>query len=80
VRTRTFIVVAIALCSSAASVRSIFAQAPCAVSSAVADSAREDVNAVLESGSKLVRAPTNGPSRARSLPSLWSVIRWSALV
>jgi hypothetical protein len=57
-RTRLFIV-AIALCSSAAPVRSVLAQAPCAVSPVLADSARDDVNAVLESGSKLVRELRN---------------------
>lgn len=65
-RTRLFIA-AIALCSSAASARSV-AQAPCSVSSAVADSARNDVTAVLESDSKLVQElrheqqlPESGP-------------------
>jgi hypothetical protein len=66
-RTRLF-VAAIALCSSAASARSAFAQAPCAVSSVLADSARDDVSAVLESDSKLIQElrheqqlPESGP-------------------
>jgi hypothetical protein len=65
--TRLF-VAAIALCSNAASARSVFAQAPCAVTSVLADSARDDVSAVLESESKLVQElrheqglPASGP-------------------
>ena len=66
-RPRLFLA-AFALCSSAMAVRSVLAQAPCAVSSVLADSAREDVSAVLESNSKLVselrneqRLPESGP-------------------
>lgn len=60
--------IAIALCASALSARHVWAQAPCATVAAVADSARDEVNGVLQSGSQLVKElrqeqnlPATGP-------------------
>ena len=46
---------ALALTASVVAARSARAQAPCATTAAVADSARDEVNGVLESGSQLVK-------------------------
>ena len=58
----------LALTSSVFAARSAQAQAPCATTAAVADSARDEVNGVLESGSPLVKElrqeqnlPKSGP-------------------